>query len=280
MAALLAIASATTFSLADFLGGLASRRTPVVVVTLLSQVAGLAVLAVVLPLHGTSASVQALYWGALAGVAGAGGLLAYLRALAIGPMGVTAPVAAVLGALVPIGLGLATGERPGGLALAGVAIGVVAVAVASRPAGRADEDPVARSNLHTGLAAALVAGLAFGLFFVALDAAPDDGGLWPLLGARIAGISMLVTLVARGRPGAPTARGVAIGLVSGLLDMVANVLFLLATQTGMLVLVAVLTSLYPVGIVLLARAVLRERLEGIQWMGVGLAVAATVLVTL
>lgn len=286
MAALLAIASATTFGFADFLGGLASRRAHVLVVAALSQFAGLAVLAVVLPMAGVPATATALWFGAAAGIAGAGGLVFYFRALAIGPMGVTAPLAAVVGAGIPIAVGVALGERPGPMAVVGIALGVASVALASRPASEAADLDVGLDTDHTGdglragLVAAVLAGAAFGVFFVALDAAPNDGGLWPLLGARITGIALLAGLLGRRRPAAPDARAVGIGLVSGLLDMTANVLFLLATQTGLLVLVAVLTSLYPVGVVLLARTVLGERLARLQWVGVAAAVGATVLIAL
>ena len=297
MAALLALASATTFGFADFLGGLASRRAHPLVVAALSQVAGLLVLALVLPLSGVAPTTTALWFGGVAGIAGAGGLVFYFRALAIGPMAVTAPLAAVVGAALPIGVGLATGERPGPLAFVGIGLGVVAVALASRPGPDTDDrahapgphdgvgdggglragDP---GGLQAGLTAAVLAGVAFGVFFVTLDAAPDDGGLWPLLGARITGIVLLAGLLGRRRPAVPDGRGIGIGLVSGLLDMTANVLFLLATQTGMLALVAVLTSLYPVGVVLLARTVLRERLGRVQWLGVAAAVGATILIAL
>jgi drug/metabolite transporter (DMT)-like permease len=301
MAALLALASATTFGFADFLGGLASRRAHPLVVAALSQAAGLAVLAVVLPLAGVMPTATAMWFGGVAGIAGAGGLIFYFRALAIGPMGVTAPLAAVVGAALPVGVGVAMGERPGPLAFVGIALGIAAVALASRPGPTADGTPVdvgagapdglragapdglragAPDGLRAGLTAAVLAGVAFGVFFVTLDAAPDDGGLWPLLGARITGIVLLAGLLGRHRPALPDPRGIGIGLVSGLLDMTANVLFLLATQTGMLALVAVLTSLYPVGIVLLARAVLRERLGRVQWLGVAAAVGATILIAL
>lgn len=306
MAALLAIASATTFGFADFLGGLASRRAHVLVVAALSQCAGLIVLVIVLPLSGVAPTATALWFGGIAGLAGAGGLVFYFRALAIGPMGVTAPVAAVVGAGLPIGVGVALGERPGPMAVVGIVVGVVAVALASRPAadqddethdvamldpnaiGSANDGPApssssaatqdADSGLKAGLIAAVVAGLAFGVFFVTLAGAPNDGGLWPLLGARIAGLALLAGLLGRRRPAVPDGRSVAIGMVSGLLDMTANVLFLLATQSGMLVLVAVLSSLYPVGVVLLARTVLGERLAPMQWVGVGAAIGATVLI--
>lgn len=349
MAALLALGSAAAFSVGDVLGGLASRRAHELVVALLSQVAGLAVLAVVLPLGGIAPTRSALAWGLLAGIGGAGGLVAYFRALAIGPMGITAPVAALVAAGIPVVAGLVAGERPGTTVMVGVVLAVAAAVLVSRPSGPSEEpvaglhgtvaehmaqessragvdrrggrtgrpaagvdtaatstvapppgspdddagstvDPVgstpadatdpadAATRLRRGLAAALVAGLLFSLFMIALDRAPDDGGMWPLLGARAAGLSLLGVLVRGRRPPRPDVGSTRIGLVSGLLDMVANILFLLATQQGLLVVVSVLASLYPVGIALLARLFLDERLARSQWLGVALAVTATILV--
>lgn len=293
MAALLALGAAATWGVGDFVGGLTSRRTDEFVVTFLSQFAGLAVLAVLLPLGSAPATTAALAWGALAGIGGAGGLVAYFRALAIGPMGVTAPVAALVGAAVPVIAGVALGERPGAVAWVGVAIGLAATALASRPAeevvvhpeGHAelavmprDEPPPADSDLRRGIIAAAVAGLLFGLFFVALDRAPVDGGLWPLLGARAAGLALVGLLLAARRPARPGRRATGASLVSGLLDMCANALFLLAVQRGSLVLTGVLTSLYPVAVVLLARVVLGERLGLVQKVGVALAMVAVVLI--
>lgn len=281
MAAVLALGAALTWSVADFLGGTTARRADEIVVALLSQVAGLAVLAVVLPLGGVGASAPALLWGLLAGLGGAGGLVAYFRALAIGPMGVTAPVAALTGAAVPVTAGLLLGERPGPVAVVGIVVGVVATALASRPA----KDAVAATaraadpdRLRRGVLAGAVAGVLFGVFFIALDQAPDTAGMWPLLGARISGLTMLGLLVTVRRPAVPPTRAVWVALGSGVLDMAANALFLLATQRGLLVLVSVLTSLYPVGVVLLARAVLGERLGTVQKLGVGLAMVAVALI--
>jgi len=118
------------------------------------------------------------------------------------------------------------------------------------------------------------------LFFVALDRAPADAGLWPLLGARAAGVALLALLLARRRPAVPPRGAVGIALASGLLDVTANALFLLAVQRGLLVLVSVLTSLYPVGVVLLARIVLGERLGRGQKVGVALAMIAVALIAL
>ncbi len=295
MAALLALGAAATWGVGDFLGGLTSRRTDEFVVTFLSQLAGLVVLAVLLPLGSAPVTTAALAWGALAGIGGAGGLVAYFRALAIGPMGVTAPVAALVGAAVPVVAGVALGERPGAVAWVGVVVGLTATALASRPAeevvvhpeGHAELDVApqggpgpADADLRRGIAAAAVAGLLFGLFFVALDRAPVDGGLWPLLGARAAGLVLVGLLLAARRPGRPDRRATGTALASGLLDMCANALFLLAVQRGSLVLTGVLTSLYPVGVVLLARAVLGERLGRVQQVGVVFAMVAVVLIAL
>jgi len=283
MAAVLALGAALTWGVSDFLGGLTSRRADELLVAALSQVAGVAVLALVLPLTPGTPSLPALAWGALAGIGGAGGLVAYFRALAIGPMGVTAPVAALLGAGVPVAVGLALGERPGALAVIGIALGLVAVVLVSRPSGDeavtaaelAEQDP---DRLRRGLLWAALGGLLFGLFFVALDRTPTDSGLWPLLGARGSGLTMLAVLLAVKRPARPERSAGLVALGSGVLDMAANALFLYAVRLGLLVLVSVLTSLYPVAVVLLARAVLGERLGRPQLAGVGLALAATALI--
>lgn len=280
MAALLALASAVSFGVADFLGGLATRRAAVLPVTTLSQLTGAAMLVVAVPLGGGSVSAQALGWGAAAGLGGAGGLVCYLRALAIGPMGVTAPVAAIVGSALPVAVGiLVAGERPPVLAVVGIVVGVLATTLVSRPAP--DPARLAEADaLRRGLAWALAAGALFGLFFVGLDAADADSGLWPLVGARASGLTLLGALLVVQRPAAPGGWAGGVALMSGGLDMLANVLFLLATQQGLLVLVAVLTSLYPVVVVLLARQVLGERLGRHQWTGVALAFVAVVLIAL
>lgn len=276
-AVLLSLGSAATFGAADFLGGLATRRSSTLPITVISQAVGLAVLAIgVLVLPG-NASVAAIGWGMVAGIGGAGGLIAYFKALSMGAMGVSAPVASLVGAAVPVAFGLGLGERPGVLAAGGIVLGIIATGLVSRPADAAAVDLRAQ---RSALATAAVAGFLFGIFFVALDQAPDDSGLWPLIGARIAGLLMLGVLVAVRRPAWPGRPVLGLATVSGLLDMVANVLFLLATREGLLVLTSVITSLYPVGVVLLAAVVLRERLAPVQAGGVALALGATALIAL
>jgi drug/metabolite transporter (DMT)-like permease len=285
VATMLALASAITFGAADFIGGLAAKRGRVLGVTALAQGGELLLLIPLLVLLGGVASPAAFTTGAIAGVGGAGGLVLYLRSLAIGPMGVAAPLAAVTGAVLPVSIGLATGERPGVLAATGIVVGLAAVLLAtgtdlrtgSRRPPRADRVPIASH----GPTLALLGGVGFGVFFVALDASPADSGLWPLLGARAASLGLLVIALRLRRSRLPhdrTAIGLAVG--SGVLDMAANALFLAATRTGLLSLTSLIASLYPVVVAVLAASFLRERLDRLQWAGVATCLAAVALIAL
>jgi drug/metabolite transporter (DMT)-like permease len=267
-----ALSSAAAYGAGDFAGGLAARRTPVLTVTLVAQVAGLVALvpaALLVPGHVSGA---ALATGALAGLCGMGGLLLYLRGLAVGPMGLVAPLSSVVGAALPLAAGVVHGERPGGVAWLALAVALVSIALAGA-GSRGD------AAAGAGLAYGLGAGVGFGLFFVAIAATPDDGGLWPLLAGRVVSVTLLAAiLLARGRRAGHGIRGsVRLMVLCGLLDTAANVLFLLATRTGALSVSGVLVSLYPVVVVVLARVVLRERLSGLQLTGVGLALTASAL---
>lgn len=275
MAAVFALASALSFGTADFLGGLIAKRASALTVTMLSQLAGLIVLAPALAMLAGAPTGAALTWGAVAGLGGGAGLVLYLRALAIGPMGVVAPLAAVVGAAVPVGVGVGLGERPGTLAIVGIAFGLVAVVLAT---SGAQETTTAAATGNAGVALSLLAGGAFGLFFVALDASPATSGAWPLLAARATSLALLGGLTASRRAAPPRGRDLGWVPLSGALDMLANLLFLVATRAGMLAVVAVLTSLYPVVVMLLARQVLAERLSAVRKGGLVLAVAGTALI--
>jgi drug/metabolite transporter (DMT)-like permease len=271
----LALASALSFGMSDFTGGLAARRASAAVVTLGAQIAGLLVLAPALLLLGGTASVRAVGIGGVAGLLGAGGLLLYLRCMAVGPMGVVSPLAALVGVAVPVAWGvLVSGEALRVVEIAGVVLGAVAVGCVAYVRGGA------RLTDARGPLLALAAGAAFGGFFVALDATPADSGLWPLLGARVAGIGLLSLLLLVARRGAPDPRTSRLILASGMLDMAANVLFLLATRADLLSLSALLASLYPVIVVVLARQLLAERLTRLQSVGVTAALVATGLIVL
>lgn len=292
MAVLLGLAVAAVYGAADFLGGLSAKRSPVTVVVVVSQICCLPLLAVLVALVGGNPTPRSLALGAAAGSVGAVGLWCLYRGLSVGRMSVVAPITAVGAATVPVAWGLAGGERPSATALVGVAIAIVAVALISRSPTPAGTDAAAgggrasrRSragavSIDRAILLALVAGAAFGTVFVLLDATGPDASFWPLVAGRTASILLLLTVtVATGQTLArppwallPTIAG------AGALDLTANALYLLATRRGLLSLVAVLSSLYPVSTVLLARTVLGERLAAQQVVGLALALVGVVLI--
>src|SRR4249920_2876403 len=263
MSLFFALPGALAYGLADFTGGLATRRAPVFLVTAVVQLAGLVALLPAVPLAGGTPSWAAVGWGVFAAMAGTGGLLMYLRALAVGPMGV--------GAGLPLLIGLLGGERLGPITL--VAIGVALVAIVLATAGGA---PGTGGRL--GPVMALGAGAGFALFFVGLHASPAGSGMWPLLVGRLSSVPVLIAVAALTcgvRPG--TGFPWRLAVISGVFDTLANVFFLLATRAGDLGVSAVVVSFYPVVVALLAGTLLKERLTRLQLGGAGLAVGASVL---
>ncbi|SEL93121.1 EamA-like transporter family protein [Blastococcus sp. DSM 46786] len=278
MAVVLALASAVVYGAADFLGGLASRRASVFGVVAVSQAAGLLALVVLLPWLGGPVTAADLAWGAAAGLAGSAGLLVFFRALAGGVMSVIAPVTALTAAAVPVLVGVLGGERIGPWATAGILLALAAVVLVSAEGGLR----ALRGARAPSLAPALVAGTAFGLFFVLLDRTSAGAGLTPLAAARVASVALVVGVaLATHQVLRPGRAALPLVLVSGLGDMTANALFLLATQQGgQLAITGVLASLYPVSTVVLAQLVLRERLVPAQVAGLATAATAVVLITL
>jgi len=281
----LALLAALVYGSSDFFGGLASRRAPTIGVVVCSQGLGLLVLAVALPLTGGAPLPADIVWGGTCGIAGAGAIAALYRGLAIGTMGVVSPISAVLAAAIPMLFGIMVrGDRPSWLADAGIAAALAAVVcVSAAGESPAEPDPAARriARLPAGVPEALLAGVAFGAFFIALAQTRAAAGMYPLLAARLTSVVLL------------TAGGIAFGgianvrvpratlplvLLCGLLDMTANVLYVLAAHTGLLAIVAVLTSLYPAATVGLAGVILRERLRALQWAGVVLALGGAVAI--
>jgi drug/metabolite transporter (DMT)-like permease len=278
VAVVLALSSAVVYGASDFLGGLASRRTSVFGVVAMSQAVGLVALVALLPWLGGPVGVADVAWGAAAGLAGAVGLVVFFRALSRGVMSVIAPVTAVTAAAVPVLVGLLAGDRIGRWTMAGIALALAAVVLVSAEGGLS----ALRAARPASMPSALVAGAAFGFFFVLLDRTSDDSGLTPLVTARLASLTLVVVLALIGRKALRVSRpALPLAAVSGAGDMAANALFLLATQAdGQLAITGVLASLYPVSTVVLAQVLLRERLAGAQMAGLGTAVAAVLLITL
>lgn len=278
MAVLLALGSAVVYGTSDFLGGLASRKASVFGVVAFSQLAGLLALLTLLPLLGGPVGLGDLAWGAAGGIVGATGLVIFFRTLARGVMSVIAPVTAVTAAAVPVLVGLAEGNRIGVLAGAGIVLALVAVVLVSAEGGLS----ALRAARPASIPPALAAGVGFGAFFVFLDRTGDGAGLTPLVAARLTSVVLVVAIALVGRRPLDVPRAsIPLVAASGVGDMSANALFLLATQLhSQLAIVGVLASLYPVSTVILAQFVLRERLVAAQLVGLAAAVGAVVLITL
>jgi drug/metabolite transporter (DMT)-like permease len=278
VAVALGIGTALCWGLADFLGGIRTRRLTLATVLLVSQMTGLAAIAVIVAAG--RAEVPTLGDIAPALAAGAcqiAGIAALYRALAIGTMGVISPISASGAAIIPVIVALATGERPGAVPILGMAAAFAGVILATRSPGREDGGASPRQAL--GLAT--IAALGFGGFYVGIDAAVDNANpFWVLLAARVSAGAVLVAALLVVRPGIGGGRTDLPSLaLIGLLDVTANVCFTLGTDTGLLSVVSVLASLYPVATVLLARALLGERLVAVQGAGVAVALAGVAMIS-
>ena len=239
-------------------------------VVLVSYPVALVLLLVLALFVGGDISYGALFWGGLCGVSQGFGIWWFYAALGAGPISVVSPLTAILVAAIPVGVGLALGERPGAIAGLGVVLALAAVVLVSREA--TDED-VTSHKFTTKVAWLTVgSGVAFGLNFVLIAQAPEDAGLWPLVFARLAA-SLLVVVVASvtGNLRMPKDSALRLALLAAVLDVGANVAMLLALQASLLSLAGVLMSLYPAATVLLAIVVLRERVT--RWQAVGMVLA-------
>lgn len=283
----LSLAAALVYGAADFCGGLASRRCSALAVVVWSQAAGLAVLLPALLLVPGVFRWSDLAFGGLCGIAGAFAVMLLYRGLAVGVMGVVSPITAVLAAAIPVAWGLLFGEHPSPLALGGIACALIAVVLVSAapPGGDGTAAPLARAErkhpFPPGIPEALGAGVAFGFFFIVLAQTHRDAAFVPLLGTRLSSLALLAAAGVAARTsfhiGRPSWRLVAAG---GALDMLANVLYVVAVHQGSLAIVAVLTSLYPAATVALAAIVVHERLVRMQWLGVGVAFAGVAAISL
>ena len=271
MAVVLALLTALAYGVGDFSGGLAARRAAPLTVTASAHMIGLVGLLVLAALVGAEEVRTAdLVLGAGAGACGCLGIVLLYRGLAGGRMAVISPITAVIAAIFPVIGGLVAGERPGPAAMAGIVAALVAITLVSRsgPMGRPDRE---------SLLVALGSGLGFGGYFLLISGVQEEAGFWPLAVGRAVSVVLAVSVaLARHLPVLVPVAALGLTVAAGALDVTANVTFLLASQQGLLSVVAVIASLYPAGTVLLAMVVEKERLSAIQ--GVGLAAAAGALV--
>lgn len=271
MAALLALISSLSWGVADFLGGLASRRAGPVQVLAVSYPAG-AVLLTLIALFVVQGNLTAavIPYAIVAGTIGALAIGLLYAALTRGPMGVVSPITAVMSGAVPVIAGLLRGESLGTLAIIGMVLAVAAVVLVSRESGHAHE----RTPL-SALVLAIASGTAIGLYLTAIGLAPQDSGVWvATIGRWVSTVVMVLTLVIVVRSFTRSRFPWMLVIVSGALDACANGIFQLASQRGLLAIVAVIGSLYPAATVVLARVFLHERLNRLQITGVVAALVA------
>ncbi|WP_354643547.1 DMT family transporter [Kitasatospora camelliae] len=277
MTAALALAASLLWGVADYGGGTLTKRLPALTVVVTSQAAAFGLLLVgVLATGGLSDLSPRLWYAAAAGVIGPFALLAFYRALALGPMGVVSPLATV-GVAVPVGVGLALGERPGLVQAAGIVVAVLGVVLAGGP--QRGGAAIGREALLLTLGAAL----AFGAVLALVAHASSGGGLLLTLCVQrlcntVVGVALLLRAARRQPLALGEARRSLLPLTAvGVADVAANGLYSAASHAGSVAVAAVLASLYPVVTALMARGLLGERLRRVQLVGAGLAVTGTLL---
>jgi uncharacterized membrane protein len=271
MPILLALLAAVSYGLADFVGGVLSRRASPWSVALMAQVGGAVLvfaLTLVVPGEPTRADVL---WSVVAGLGNGLGTACLYRGLSSGRMGVVAPVSGVGAALVPVVVGVLARERPAVLVWVGILLALPGIWLVSR-------EPTS-GGLGPGLTDGVLAGLGFGILFAALAQIPESAGFLPLaLNQVVAGVAIIAVALALRRPWVPREPRALAGVVSGALGALATGAFLVATHGGYLTVTAVLASLYPAFTVMLAATVLREHVHRAQAMGLGLCAVAVTLV--
>lgn len=279
MPVLLALGCALVYGIADYCGGHAARRAPAIAVTVVGQLTSLVVALAAVVIIGTAVpGSDQLLWGATAGLASAFALVAFYHALSAGSMTVVAPITAVLSAVLPVVFGLVRGERPASIGYLGMATAVAAVALVSGVVGTRR---TATSRATIGFAC--IAGLGFALIFVALGQTTTESGVWPLVTARVVSVTLLGTValaMGMGRQRERLRGLTTLAVAAGVLDMAANVLFLLAVRRGLLSIVVVVAALYPVSTVVLAFVLDRERVSRSQTIGMAMGVGALVFVSI
>src|SRR5215469_4194818 len=271
MGIVLGLAAALLYGSSDFGGGVASRRFGSLPVTVIgSAVATVLAWATLGVVGGPGPTVRAVAWGLGSGLAGGIGTLVLYRGLARGQMSVVGPVSAVGAAVVPVAAGVALGERPGLVAIAGVLVSLPAIVLVA-----------ASGPIRGGLLDGLVAGLAFGILFVGLAQAGRNAGLWPVASEQTGALLVTLAVAVKSRqPLRIPLRAAGLPVFAGASGMAATLAYFYATHFSMLAIAAVLVSLYPGVTVLLARVLLHERFSPVQRAGLGLCTLAIIAIAL
>ena len=271
----LSLVAATAYGLSDFVGGVLAKRAGPWSVAFVGQLAGAVIVLALTAATSGSPTTADLGWAVVAGVGNGLGTAFLYRGFAAGRMGVVAPVSGVGAALLPVAVGLVTGERPGTLVWVGVVAALPGIWLVAREPG--PRDRASRATTSEGVLDGVLAGVGFGSLFVALAQIPETSGFLPLaLNHVVAALVVVLAALALRSPWVPRTRSAAAGVLTGVLAALATLAFLLASQQGLLVVTSVLTSLYPAVTVLLAASLLREHVHRVQAAGLvlcGVAVA-------
>jgi len=276
VAVVFALLTAVVYGIADYSGGRGSRLASSFTVTFVGQCAGfVGTLLLALFIGDPVPSGHDVFISAAAGVAGSLGLLGFYRAMASGSMTIVAPITALVGTTIPVIWGLVDGERPGFISYVGMIVAVFAVVLVTDALGVQDK----RTPLNI-VVLAVIAGACFATIFIAFDHVSSDAGLWPLVALRSVSLPIVFGVVLATRhPLRTKGEATRWALTSGILDSAANGFYLIAARHGLLSVVAVIASLYPVSTLVLATSLDKEKLHPAQWVGVGLALVALVLVS-
>jgi drug/metabolite transporter (DMT)-like permease len=269
---LFSLGAAISWGAGDFSGGLASKKSNVYGVVLGAHAVGLIFTAAVAILWGDPwPGMHAMWWGFSAGLSGGVGLVSLYRSLAIGTMGINAPVASVVTGILPVAFTFLTLGLPGRLQLAGFALALISIWLIAMPSG-----DLGRPK---GIELALLAGVGFSGFLVCIRMAGQVSKFWPLVGARIGSLVLMTAFILITRVDWKPQRGAWPSLVScGVFDSLGNFLFVYAATRGRLDVAAVLSSLYPASTLILARVILKERIARLQAFGIALALASVALI--
>jgi drug/metabolite transporter (DMT)-like permease len=279
MALVLAGCSALLYGIADFAGGFAAGRSRLLSVLVLSQLLGASIALIALAVIGQgSPAPKDLMWGFIAGLTGSMGLFMLYGGIANSIVAIVSPTSAVVGAIIPVLFAVILGERPSTSAIMGSLLCLPAILLLTWE-GNAEEQR--QQSIKSALVYGVLAGLGFGIFFTSLSRARPGAGAWPLVAARIASITaFVIAMIASRQPFRVERKGLAPTLIAGVADMGANILFLLASQSGMLSLVAIITSLFPAPTVILARIFLHQRIPPVRLAGLVLALVGVGLISL
>jgi drug/metabolite transporter (DMT)-like permease len=282
MVILLGLGAALLYGSGDFLAGMAARRTHVLTVLLLVETAGVIVALAAAAMSPGPVRLAGLAWGVSAGLVGGLGLIIFYTGLATGPMSVVAPVSGLVSTVLPVGVALAEGERPGAGVYAGALLCLVAIVLASSAGDTSAARRPSRRGSGRAIAYGIASGASFGLFFLLIRNAGQSGELWPVAAGRIGELAVALAAAASARRRLrqrPADRWLLLAAAgAGLIDVVANICYVAATRAGAFGLAVVLASLYPGVTVLLARVVLGERLRWVQRVGLGLAAIGILLI--